>query len=156
MKFYKQLCKHNPPESIGDCFRTALGCLIDRPPESVPHFVKMFYNTPDPDNKLFKEAVRDWLRPLGYSMIQMCFALAQDDKIQDVLEHIARVNGDDVLYLLTGKSILGPHVVVCRGPKIFWDPSPENTGIVAPIDGHLWAEFLISNKMRYDGCAPQS
>lgn len=150
MKFYKQLCAHNPPESIGDCFRTALGCLLDLPPEAVPHFVKAHYEEDDPENKNFKAHVREWLLPFGYAMIQMCFMLAQDDKISDVLEHIARVNGDDVLYLLTGKSILGPHVVVCRGSGIFWDPSPQNTGIVAPINGCVWAEFLIPSKMRYN------
>lgn len=36
---YKQLYGHNPDQGIfGDCFRTALGCLLNLPPEKVPHF----------------------------------------------------------------------------------------------------------------------
>ena len=39
MEFYKQLNEHNPDEGVyGDCYRTAIGCLLNIPPEFVPHF----------------------------------------------------------------------------------------------------------------------
>lgn len=56
---FKQLYCHNPEgvgeETIGDCFRTAIGVLLDLPPAEIPHFAAMqgpcYFNMP-----------REWLR----------------------------------------------------------------------------------------------
>ena len=37
MLLHKQMYRHNPPESFGDCHRTVYACLLGKPLESIPN-----------------------------------------------------------------------------------------------------------------------
>ena len=63
----KQLYRHKPTEgSYGDCWRTCLACILDRNPETIPHYYSTLWDegkniaplVHQLTNKFFLEA--DW------------------------------------------------------------------------------------------------
>jgi len=46
LKYYKQLFKHDPGKkaNAGDCYRTALACLLGKPPDNLPYFLEEPYD----------------------------------------------------------------------------------------------------------------
>lgn len=124
MQKYKQLYRHNPPESYGDCFRTCLGCLLDMPPETVPHFYDGCGQ--DDDATEANEAIRYWLFQQGYVMVQFAYECPLEQ-----VQHFMSVSNPTVYYLITGKSVTGNnHVCVGLAGDIIWDPAPEGKGLV--------------------------
>lgn len=133
MKPYKQLYRHKPEEGFwGDCHRTAIGCLLDLPPESVPHFME---GGRDDWHKMEE----DWLKEKGLKTLVVIFQ-ADLDK---VLEHLELMN-PNIYGLLGGKSRTGcGHTVVICGGKIVWDPSLNDSGIIGPMDdGFYWVTYF--------------
>lgn len=130
---YKQLYRHNPEEGIwGDCHRTAIGCLLDIPPENVPHFM-------EGGKEDWHKAEEAWLREKGLKAFVVLFQ-ADLDK---VLEHLELMN-PKVYGLLGGMSRTGcGHSVVICGGEIVWDPSLNDSGIVGPMDdGFYWVTYF--------------
>lgn len=126
MQFHKGITSHNPPHSYGDCWRTALGCLLDLRPEQVPHFVEMYI---DKSTEAMTEHIQNWLGLRGYHLLVMGFADPGS------VEEACNFGDGKVLYMLGGTSRNKTnHVVICHHGGIFWDPSPANTGIVGPLD----------------------
>lgn len=159
MKFQKQTIDHYPSiGKIGDCFRTCLACLLDLEVTEVPHFLSIHYDPTSPNPHLespeMKTHIKDWLASKGYALVEVPYQAEAEERPNRIMEHLALKDGEDMCYLLSGRSVNAAHVVIGRGPKILWDPSPTNSGIVAPVDGVYWISYLVSIRMRYNGPQP--
>ena len=164
---HKQLLLHDPDNGVyGDCYRTALGCLLDMPPEQVPHFLE---NLGADSTGTEWQAARDlWLAEQGYRRLRIGFQPATEAAVEIIREMVTEDGGDPdtdvypaglpgllqmmghvnpgIYYLLVGMSSSGVnHVVIGCGDEIVHDPHPSNVGVVAPIEefGMYEFEFLI-------------
>lgn len=131
---HKQLFRHKPDQGIyGDCYRTAIACLLDLPPSDVPHVYD------GRDDAIGKARMESWLSSHGKILIDVAYA----DSVQTVLSlHEHRY--PSLHWILSGISANGcNHVVICRGGQIVHDPAQDDSGIVGPCDdGHVWTTFL--------------
>lgn len=126
MLYHKQLIFNRPEQGqYGDCFRTAIACLLDLSPEQVPHF---FERNTDAD-KAWK-ACEEFLNSRGLSLFVTIFA-AENIKPNEIIERVSFFN-DDKRFLLFGRGRDADHVVVCRNGKIEHDPSLLDVGISGP------------------------
>jgi hypothetical protein len=134
---HQQLFRHDPDNGVyGDCFRTVIACLLDKSPESVPHFCN------GPDDGKTDDRVREYLRPHGLVLLGVNFNGDCD------LAHILMLGehySQGLHYLLTGTTRNGTnHVVICKGREIIHDPSIDQSGIVGPTRSGLWLiEWLV-------------
>lgn len=140
----KQLNLHNPDTGVfGDCHRTSIACLLDLPPEAVPNWAELYWD----DMDAWIRATDEFLALHGLAQVSIPYNTTLDT----LLEHHGVIN-PNTYYLLTGESIGGTnHVVICKGGQIEWDPSQDNSGIVAPCkeDSLFWVNFLIP--LRFKG-----
>lgn len=122
----KQLFLHNPPVTYGDCARTCLACLLDLSPEEVPNFAELHWE----DKAAFDQAEANFLTAHGLKRVQFGY----ESELQDVLNYMREANRG-TYYILLGTSANGtPHDVIGLDDSIIWDPSIDNSGIVAPIE----------------------
>lgn len=132
----KQRLRHDPDAGIyGDCHRAALASILEMPIEDVPHFCD-----PVAYGDEWALAERAWLQSLGFTPIVLVY---ETDDLDAVLYSTAQLN-PDTYAILGGKSRngTGHSVVICNG-EIVHDPSPVNSGIVAPMkDGRFWITFF--------------
>lgn len=139
MRQHKQAFRHDPARGLyGDCFRTAVACVLEVPRDDVPH---VFYD--GCDGRTADKRMNSWLAERGL----MQFVVAYDGKdmsLEQVLTPVNCATGGDPEYLLYGQSKNGTdHVVVCKGNKIAWDPAIDESGIVGPcLDGYWWLVFI--------------
>lgn len=134
---HKQLFRHDPSNGIyGDCYRTAIACLMGRRPEEVPHFCQ------GQDDGQTDDRVRAFLRPLGLVLLGINF---NGDCDLEMILRLGEHYSQGMPYLLSGTSRTGcNHVVVCIGNEITHDPSLNESGIIAPMDNGLWMlEWLV-------------
>lgn len=102
----------------GDCFRTALACLLGRPRDAVPHFALYLG---------WWEEIRRWMRAHDGRDLYYVDATEPD--------HWAAIPGevdDDALVLVGGPSPRGPFGHVCVGRRdgtVLWDPHPSRAGL---------------------------
>ena len=138
MIFRNQLYRNEPHNEIyGDCQRTVIACLLDLEPHAVPHFVQNQYTTPGYD---WQDAMEAFLneRGLTYTEIQ----LTGEASLSDVLS--TRISFPDHYYILAGMSPRGVnHVVIGCGDKIVWDPHPDATGLIGPLNYGVWEMAFI-------------
>jgi hypothetical protein len=137
MRPQKQANRHRPGEGIyGDCHRTCVAMLLDLDKEQVPNWGAAY---PD-DGAKFKEVSEAWLRAYGYATFSVAFASSWDD----VGQYMLKVN-PGVYYILGGQSRTGVnHSVVAVNNLIAFDPSLNDSGIIAPCDdGHYWVTVLV-------------
>lgn len=130
---YIQLYKHDPENNIyGDCYRTALGCLLDTPPEEVPHFCE-FENWEDLTN--------NWLKTKGYKRFVIAYQSIQLDNILKFLEF----HNKDIYYILIGRSSSNvDHAFIGCGGKIVHDPSGREELPTGSCEDDLyWIEILV-------------
>lgn len=134
---HKQLFRHRPDQgSWGDCYRTAVGCLLDLAPDQVPHVYDGGVDGPT------GQATMDrFLAERGLRVVNLIYS--GNVPLAEVLATVDGVN-PGLSFLLTGQSRNGvDHVVVCRDGQIAWDPSLDDSGIIGPAaDGLWWIEFL--------------
>lgn len=123
MLFHRQMINHDPENGQwGDCFRTALACVLDMEVLDVPHFCDG-----DPDTETFSKLLNGWLSSRGIAM----FDVPYDSSLDDLLR-VQSVLNANVYYLLSGESRRGVnHTVVCRGGEIVHDPAGDS-GIIGP------------------------
>lgn len=135
---YKQLYRHNPPESYGDCFRTCIGCLLDLPPEKVPHFYDGLDKNDDATEA--NKAINYWLYQQGYVMVQFAYECPLEQ-----VQNFMAVSNPNVYYLITGESVTGNnHVCIGLAGDIVWDPAPEGKGLVGlNSNGQHIIELLV-------------
>lgn len=132
----KQRFSHRPEQGeYGDCYRTALACLLDVDRDSVPNFGEHY-----DDIRAFYAAADAWLRERGLRRVEVAF---QGD-LATVFASQAAMN-PGVYYLLGGQSDRGwNHSVVGCGGEIVCDPHPSDTGLVGPCDdGYWWVTYLV-------------
>ena len=140
MKPQKQLLRHKPPATYGDCFRTAIAIVLDTDAASVPHFMDGGVSGDEG-----AEAAEAFLNERGLTAINIVCDGARP--LQGVLDSIAGTNLRSIpVFLLTGMSRNGcAHVVVCCNGDIVCDPSLDDSGIIGPCDdGYYWLTFFGS------------
>lgn len=137
---HKQLFRHDPDRGIiGDCYRTAIACLLDLSPIEVPHVYQMFPEDPDAAH----EHMADWLRLRGWTRA----IIAWEGLEQNVDEFVRNVSTGmpGLHFILLGRSRNERnHAVICRDGVIVWDSSLDNSGIIGPTrEGQLQIEMLV-------------
>lgn len=140
MKYHHQTIKHDPAnEQWGDCFRTALACILDLEIEDVPHFMHG-----NPDSEIVWTQVNKWLNERGLHMMTLPFS----GSLSDVLTTMGKLN-PGVRYLLAGTSVNGfNHQVIAQGDKIIHDPNRSYVGLTGPgSDGLFWIDVLVPTKI---------
>ena len=130
-----QLYRHEPHNGIyGDCLRTALACLFDLPAHEVPHF---YQHQVEREGYVAHVQVGMWLAERG--MAQVISHWDGEFHSLDWVLGMQRVNNPDAYYMLGGTSPRGfNHGVIGRGGRIEWDPHPDGTGLVAPLNTGFW------------------
>ena len=137
---HKSLIEHDPENGKwGDCFRTAIACLLDLPPDAVPHVCSGGDGT-DADAM---KAMEEWLSENHGLAIMSVTVVADIVSMDEALQYMGSLN-QNIYYLFVGKSRTGcVHNVVCLGGEIVHDPTPGDPGIVGPCDdGCYWFNFL--------------
>jgi hypothetical protein len=111
---HKQTRLHNPPEQEGNCFPTAIACIIGAAnPEEVIQ-IQEHYEEKDWYNRLV-----EWLKERGWELKQI------DGHLYD-----------DSVYMVSGVSPRDKnvhHVVLFQNAKMVHDPHPDNTGIKSEL-----------------------
>lgn len=135
----KQLFRHKPPHTYGDCHRTAIACILNMRPQDVPHFMDG-----KPDNAPAPEAsehVAFWLARRGITQINIVYDGSMS--LHDLL-HTVHVCNPGIACILGGKSRTGVnHSVVILNGEIACDPSLTDAGIVGPCDdGRWWVTYF--------------
>lgn len=126
---YTQRLLHDPANGItGDCWRTAIGCLLHTHPDVIPHFVG--------NDRKWWEDTQAWLKTQGYALYEICGHFDQ----------VGHLGVTDCHHLITGLSPRDPanvrHTVVGRDGVVVWDPHPSRAGILG--DPSTWyLSFLI-------------
>ena len=133
---YKGSGLHDPENGVyGDCFRTAVACLLETPPSEVPHFATVGQE----DGEMVRET-RAWLRKEKALDV---FEVALLGDLSDVLGCMEVFN-QDVYYILSGRSSLGVnHCVIAKGGTIVHDTSPDETGIVGRLDNDAYQVTVL-------------
>lgn len=154
MQFHKMQSPHLPHRGIyGDCWRTAVACVLDMHPLEVPHWMQLYPPKDAADTLRTPEreaAYQAFLRTKGLSSVDIPYNIG-DEPLQVLWDGIAERHGADLVYLATGNSPTGPHTVIYCGRNLLWDPSPTDAGIVAPIQGYIWICHFIPLFSRYSG-----
>ena len=143
---YKQLIRHDPENgSYGDCWRTAIACILNRRPENVPHFM----HDGCEDNAEVNRRVARWLHGQGFSVVTIPF----EGDLPAILNMMKVVN-PGVWWILAGTSRTGcNHSVIGRDDAIVHDPSPVDAGIVGPCDdGYYWLDFIGTGFLFDEAC----
>lgn len=137
MRLTKQIFRHDPENGVyGDCYRTAIACLLDLDPQDVPHEHRDLSG--DEHVALYK----DWLHARGLFRVAVPM---QCDSVAWALQ-VAAHWSDGLPYIFTGTSRTGVnHCVVGQADKIIHDPSQTEAGIVGPCqpDGYYWVEWIV-------------
>lgn len=110
---------HNSEGVPGDCFRTAVACLIDKEPTSVPHFVE--------HGDSWWIDTQKWLSAKGWLIIYLPLPLEEDNWWLEELDSLEYV-------ILGGPSPRGPfnHVVIGRPDlSMVHDPHPSQDGLLS-------------------------
>lgn len=129
----KQLNLHDPANGVwGDCYRTAIACLLDLRPEEVPHLNE---DTGAGDMADQDRKMAAWLGERGLTVFSFPMGDAPIDTILTCLDswnHGQR-------FMLTGTSTTGcNHVVICKDKAIEWNTSLTGAEIVGPCDDGFW------------------
>jgi hypothetical protein len=143
MKYHKQAFRHDPANGVyGDCFRTAVACVLEVPRDEVPHVFHDGCDGPTAD-----ERMNAWLAARGLMQFVIAFD-GKDLSLEQVLAPINCAVGGMPEYLLYGRSKNGTdHVVVCMGNRVAWDPAIDDSGIVGPCnDGYWWIVALVATR----------
>ena len=137
MRHHKQRLLHRPEEGQqGDCYRTALACLLDYDdPTAIPHFMD------DPDEPPVEtwRRVDEWLAEHhGLRHFELPLVPA-DRSAQEIMDWIGAM-WPGLRVLFSGKSPRGyQHNIIIRDGCIEWDPHPDCSGVIEPgDDGYYW------------------
>lgn len=134
---HQQLFRHDPDNGVyGDCFRTAVACVLCIEPATVPHVCD------GPDDGKANERMQEFLKSVGCRLIGVPFNGDCD------LDHIllcGETFSAGLPWLLTGQSRNGTnHVVICQDNKIIHDTSIDQSGIVSPTTTGFWfVEWIV-------------
>lgn len=145
MKPVDMISKHDPPHSIGDCFRCCIASLLELPAEAVPHFMADDWGK-DKDFTWYGK-LNGWLAARGVVLLELG-PIPDEFHGPKWFESIA-AGGFDAFHVMSGMSPRGfRHSVVARNGVVVHDPHPDRTGLVAPGDDGWQYGFLVNR-----GCA---
>ena len=120
---YDMTEQHDPPESIGDCWRACIATILGR---DVPHFGRLALE----QGKNQAGFTAEWLEERGYSLVQMTKAPTWFS--------------DKTVFLASGPSPRDPqvrHVVLHNGLEVVHDPHPSRAGL---HEGEIVCLYLIA------------
>lgn len=138
MLYQKQKYLHDPENGVyGDCYRTCIANLLDLPRDSVPNWIGIHWGSSYDD---WNNAVMDFLKSHNLSKV----TIVRECALFYLLEEQGLLN-PNAYYMLNGSSSNNTeHVVICCGGNIIFDPSLDDSGIMAPCsDGCYYIEYLI-------------
>jgi hypothetical protein len=126
---------HDASGVAGDCWRTAIACLTDEQPSSVPHFV-------EEGEEGWWDATQAWVKARGDDLIYLPLPIPEDwlpwwHQQREVVEHI----------LLGGPSPRGKfgHVVVGTPDlETVHDPHPSGAGILSVDEVYVYVKGGLS------------
>jgi hypothetical protein len=133
---YTQAFVHDPAAGVrGDCYRTAIACLLDVPRDDVPHVN---------DCAVLPSTVRDatnaYLASRGLAICEIPLSL--DGDAFDVAAWMTSLN-PGVPFLLSGMSPRDVDHSVVISDGVMHDPHPSRGGLVGPCEGgHWWIGIL--------------
>lgn len=112
---------------IGDCYRTAIACVLEREPSEVPHFMDFTWG---------EWEARKWLK----AEYGLTIAQTRVDKMSNGWVLNLAKGEHDVFHLMIGDTVRGlKHAVVGRNGSVVWDPHPSRAGLTTVTE----MEFLI-------------
>lgn len=117
---HKQLLKHDPANGVyGDCFRTCIACLLERPVTEVPHFCD------GGKDDVWLEDLYKYLAPRGYYYVEF--------RVYDIgaWKDMSRFPYD-IYHIITDVSPNFPdtmHAVIGKNGEVWHDPAPSNKGL---------------------------
>lgn len=120
----------------GDCYRTAVACILERPLEEVPH------NWVDQKPKM-----NEWIKGQGYRIINMCYDGKY--KLPDILIWCSQAF-HGMHYILAGTSPRYndlDHVVICLNDQMIWDTHPNRAYISEPSTTGFWHMEIIVKEL---------
>lgn len=128
---------HDPEAGVrGDCYRTAIACLLGVDRDDVPH-------VPENDEKAIRARTKDFLGKRGLAISEMPIT---SESARDVVVFMARVTPPGVRFLLSGLSPRDRNhtTVVHEDGGEPWDPHPSRDGLVGLCDdGYWWVGMLV-------------
>lgn len=143
MRFYKQLNVHKPAEGkYGDCFRTVIGCLLDMPPEAVPHWFDGLQD--DDGGERQWTACREWLAERKLALVMFAVLVGENVLAENVMKHLCEWNKGVSLMLFGRSQTANDHVVIIRDGKILHDPSFLESGIVGPASNGVYTVATLA------------
>lgn len=139
----KQLFLHLPEQGqIGDCFRTCVACVLDRPQVEVPHgFGKFWIDKDTTVTPLVHAQLNEWLLAQGYQcrFIEIPLETTRE-QLGTYLTHYYK----DMHVVVGCNSRNGGHSVVMRNDDYMYDPSIDESGCIGPMDdGYYWLGLLV-------------
>ena len=141
MLYHYQKYQHDPENgTYGDCFRTALACIMDLQRDDVPHFMD---GVNDCDKDKTWERINTWLKENHQSAL--FFVAYSDSDLSNLLQSMKILN-PGIPYLLAGQSVRGfAHQVVACDDKIIWCPADGKDGkLIGPCDdGYYWVNLVV-------------
>lgn len=121
---------HGEGEVAGDCWRTALACILEIPRDEVPHFAELHKNDPEFSSDWWWASVK-FVQEVKPGWTLFCINPPVFPAYVFPTEAPQRV-------ILTGRSPRGPwsHCVVADAitGEIVWDPHPSREGLLTKIE----------------------
>lgn len=146
---HMQRFRHDPAKGqYGDCHRTAIACLLDLDPESVPHFYEEKVQAEARgENYHWRDEVERFLNTRGFTAVDITFGC----DLPELFRFMETWN-PQTLYLLGGSSPRRfNHTVICCGGGFEWDPHPDAEFVDSPLDsGYFEITFLLPISMKQD------
>lgn len=133
--------RHNPPESIGDCFRCCVASILELPAEAVPHWMAADWDKEE--DFTWYANMQAWLAERDMAYFEMG-PIPNEIHGPEWFKHIA-AGGFDAYHTLSGVSPRGfRHTVVARNGTIVHDPHPDRSGLSGPgDDGWMYGFFIL-------------
>ena len=150
MEKIKQAIKHDPENNQhGNCYQHALAYLLGVDYRSVPHFYSYEELGPWPGTAEAVERVnerrRRWLAEKNLSSFCVGWPMDPDDVLDLMGESYPGLE-----YIMTARSIIADHCVVCRGGSIIYDPAMRNPSFIGRCkhDGMVTVEVVCPLAIR--------
>lgn len=130
--------KHDPEAgTYGDCLRACIASIMEREPETIPHFAFDGCNGATQIARL-----RDYLAADGLTV--SVFVFPGEASRSELLAWMGDLN-PNTTYVLCGATATGvDHAVIAQGGKITHDPSWYPTGVVGPASSGVWQLMVIT------------
>ena len=135
MQYHKQLNKRDPENGVfGDCYRTAVACILDKHPSEVIHVFDL------DDLSLQAKKMREHLENLGLRILHTAYNFKTFKDALKIGEH----NIGEMYWILSGVSARGVnHSIVCYKGKAIHDPHPSDDFLCGPCDDGFWHVEII-------------